>query len=139
MQLFYSILGLDPNKGLDIVMDERQQIFSVQTDNDCKKNNFEESLLPVQLFFKMFDSLTNYRGMEEGLHKYQMIQLDKDNKVTPQFFFYFDTDLKLVKTRLSHHEVGHYDFSAVRPIQEKVFVEEDFYQIECDQLSEVVI
>ena len=23
MQLFYSILGLDPNKGLDIVMDER--------------------------------------------------------------------------------------------------------------------
>ena len=111
----------------------------MQTDNDCKKNNFEESLLPVQLFFKMFDSLTNYKGMEDGLHKYQMIQLDKDNKVTPQFFFYFDTDLKLVKTRLLHHEVGHYDFAAVRPIQEKAFVEKDFYQIECDQLSEVVI
>lgn len=25
MQLFYSILGLEPNKGLDIVMDEKNQ------------------------------------------------------------------------------------------------------------------
>lgn len=47
MQLYYSVLGLDPNKGLDIVMDEKNKTFSVQTDNDCKKNNFDESLLPV--------------------------------------------------------------------------------------------
>jgi len=64
----------------------------------------------------MFDSLTNYKGLEDGLHKYEMVKLDKDNQITPSFCFYFDSDLKLVKTRFEHKEVGHYDFTAVRPI-----------------------
>ena len=80
------------------------------------------------MFFSMFDTLTNYRGMEDGLHKYEMLQFDKQNSNSPKFVFYFDTDLKLVKTRIEHVEIGHYDFAAVKPITEKSFIEEDFYQ-----------
>ena len=47
MQLFYSILGLEPNKGADIIMDEKNQNINLQSDNDCKKTSFHESLLPV--------------------------------------------------------------------------------------------
>jgi len=115
-QLYYSVLGLDPNKGLDIVMDEKMKTFSVQTDNDCKKNKFEESLLPVQLFFQFFESLTDYKGMENGLHKFMMIEVGQKNDLTPEFYFFFDVNHQLVKVRLSHGKYGHYDFLALRPL-----------------------
>jgi len=34
----------------------------------------------------------------------------------------------MVKTRIEHIDIGHYDFIAVKPITEKSFAEEDFYQ-----------
>jgi len=34
----------------------------------------------------------------------------------------------MVKTRIEHIDIGHYDFIAVKPITEKSFIEEDFYQ-----------
>jgi hypothetical protein len=46
IQLFYSVLGLEPNKGVDVVMDEINQKIVLQSENDCKKTSFHESLLP---------------------------------------------------------------------------------------------
>ena len=63
MQLYYSVLGLEPTKGLDIVFDEQKGMVAVQTDNDCKKTTFTDSLMPVNLFFDMFQSLTDYKGI----------------------------------------------------------------------------
>ena len=64
MQMFYSVLGLDPNRGMDIIMDEKNQNIALQSDNDCKKTGFHDSLLPIHLFFTMFDTLTDYKGVE---------------------------------------------------------------------------
>ena len=66
MQFHYSILGLEPTKGFDVTLDEKDEIVAVQSDQDCKKNRFGHSLFPVQLFFTMFDALTLYRGIEDG-------------------------------------------------------------------------
>ena len=51
MQMFYSVLGLDPNRGLDIIMDEKNERIALQSESDCKKTSFHESLLPIKLFF----------------------------------------------------------------------------------------
>lgn len=63
-QVFYSILGLKPTKGIDVVIDERAGILAVQNDNECRKTNFTHSLLPVNVFFSMFNSLTHYEGLD---------------------------------------------------------------------------
>jgi len=60
IQLFYSILGLDRTKGFDLVLDETNKTVAVQSDEDCKKTTFHDSLLPVNLFFQMFNQLTDY-------------------------------------------------------------------------------
>jgi len=73
MQIYYSILGLDKTKGFDIVLDEADKMVAVQTDSDCKKTQFTDSLLPVQLFFQMFESLTEYLGTDDqGLHIFKV-------------------------------------------------------------------
>ena len=66
MQFYYSILGLEPTKGFDLVLDESKKMVAVQSDVDCKRTHFGNSLLPVSLFFSMFDALTQYRGIEDG-------------------------------------------------------------------------
>lgn len=58
-------MGLEPTKGLDLVIDEENELIAIQTDNDCRKTPFKNSLLPVNLFFSMFSSLTDYEGEDE--------------------------------------------------------------------------
>ena len=57
-------MGLNPTKGFDIVLDQKKKVVVVQSETDCKYTRFERTLLPVSLFFKMFDTLTEYRGQE---------------------------------------------------------------------------
>lgn len=61
-QLFYSIMGLDSTKVFDLVIDEKNEIVAVQTDHDCTKTKFKNRLFSVNLFFSMFNSLTDYEG-----------------------------------------------------------------------------
>ena len=99
--MFYSVLGLAPSKGLDIVLDEEDKMVSVQTDDDCKKTFFSDSLMPIQLFFQMFETLTEYHGIDkENLHIFKVKQFDITNELSPKFYFLFDKDMKLVKTRV---------------------------------------
>jgi len=48
-------MGLEPSKGFDIVMDEANKTIAVQNDHECKKTSFHNSLVPVNLFFAMFN------------------------------------------------------------------------------------
>lgn len=62
-------MGLDSSKGFDLVLDEYNQTVAVQTEEECKKTDFMQSLLPINLFFGMFNQLTDYIGVDdEGLH-----------------------------------------------------------------------
>ena len=70
LQLLYSIMGLEATKGLDLILDEKNKKVAVQSEEDCKQTSFHESLLPIQMFFSMFDTLTDYKGVENGLHKF---------------------------------------------------------------------
>ena len=77
-QFFYSILSLEPAKGIDLVLDSEAQMITVQSDDDCKQTSFIQSLMPVSLFFQMFNALTNYHGVEidsstqQVLHKFKV-------------------------------------------------------------------
>jgi len=53
-------MGLDDSKGFDLVLDEKNQTVAVQTDNECKKTDFMQSLIPLNLFFEWFNQLTDY-------------------------------------------------------------------------------
>jgi len=66
IQFLYSFVGLDPTKGFDIVMDQKKKVVAVQSDNDCKFTQFDKSIISVSLFFKMFNTLTEYRGLDNG-------------------------------------------------------------------------
>lgn len=64
-------MGLDNSKGFDLVLDEFNQTVAVQSEDECKKTDFMQSLLPINLFFGMFNQLTDYLGVNgEGLHTY---------------------------------------------------------------------
>lgn len=89
-QIFYSLLGLSPTKVLDIVLDEQAELIAIQHEDDCRKTNFSNSLLPINLFFTMFDSLTDYEGLDQdGLYQFKMKQFN-DNPSSPKFYFLFD-------------------------------------------------
>lgn len=55
IQFFYAFMGLVPTKGFDIVLDQKKKIVAVQTDEDCRYHQFEKTLLPVSMFFGMFN------------------------------------------------------------------------------------
>ena len=55
IQLFFAFIGLVPTKGLDIVLDQKQKVVTIQSELDCKYTTFQKSLLPVSLFFTMFN------------------------------------------------------------------------------------
>ena len=55
IQFFYAFMGLVPTKGFDIVLDQKKKLVAVQSDQDCRYHKFEKSLLPVSLFFGMFN------------------------------------------------------------------------------------
>jgi hypothetical protein len=115
MRFYYSILGLNPTKGFDVVIDQSDELVAVQSDVDCKKTHFSKSLLPVHLFFSMFDSLTEYKGLDEGNHKFKIRQFDESNELSPRFYFFFDKDLKFIKSRIEQIDIGGFDFSALIP------------------------
>lgn len=56
--------------------------------------------MPVSLFFSMFDALTEYRGLENGLHKFKVRQFDEKNSLSPRFYFLFDENLVFKKARI---------------------------------------
>ena len=125
------MLGLEPTKGLDIVLDEQQGMVAVQTDADCKKTQFTDSLMPVNLFFEMFQSLTDYKGKsEEDLHVFKVKQFDDSNEISPNFFFLFDQKNIFRKARFTQKDIGNYDFEAVMPFNGKTFIKEDWYMNE---------
>ena len=66
MHFFYSIMGLSETKAVDIVLDQNNKVVYVQSEIDCRKASFERSLMPVSLFFTMFDTLTEYEGIDNG-------------------------------------------------------------------------
>jgi len=99
-QLFYSILGLEPTKGLDFVLDELNGVIAIQTDKDCRKTQFANSLLAVNLFFSMFDSLTDYEGKDsDGLFQFKVKQFD-ERPDSPKFYFLFDEKKEFTRTRV---------------------------------------
>ena len=133
MQMFYSVLGLDPNRGMDIIMDEKNQNIALQSDNDCKKTGFHDSLLPIHLFFTMFDTLTDYKGVENGLHRFQLLQMT-EKPDSPKFSFLFDSDNNLRHTRVEHPSFGLYDFDVIKTITGRSFKDNEWDQPDCGQI-----
>jgi len=140
MQLFYSVLGLEPTKGLDIVLDEGNGLIAIQSENDCKKTNFTDSLLPVNLFFSMFDQLTEYEGLDQdGLKQFKLMQFS-EHEDSPKFYFLFDDNNTFTRSRLSQKSVGQYDFEATLPMEGRQFLDEDWYVLDnCPQIGSNVL
>lgn len=40
LQIYYAILGLEPSKGIDITIDEKNRMIAIRTDVDCKYTKF---------------------------------------------------------------------------------------------------
>ncbi len=87
LQIYYAILGLEPSKGIDITIDEKnvriqnsivnwtlfglldnflQRMIALRTDVDCKYTKFTQSLSAISLFFKLWHAFTDYKGLEDG-------------------------------------------------------------------------
>ena len=131
-------MGLDPTKGLDIVMDEVNEMIAVQSDNDCKKTRFKNSLFPVQILFSMFNTLTDYEGHDHnGLKKFKLKKFDEN---APSFYFLFDENNTFTRSRIHHEGVGSYDFEALLPLEAKQFLEEDWYtKSQCELIEDHII
>jgi hypothetical protein len=72
-QIFYSVFNMEPTKIMDIVLDEANEIMAIQTDNDCRKTKFKNSLFPVNLFFSLFNTFTDYEGINDvGLKAFKV-------------------------------------------------------------------
>ena len=139
-QIFYSILGLNPTKVLDLVMDEKNGIVAIQTDQDCRKTKFTNSLVPVQIFFSMFNTLTEYEGLDQdGLKQFKVKQFD-ESESAPKFYFLFDENNVFTRSRLVQQEYGQFDFDAILPLEGKTFLEEDWYtQDSCTMIDETIL
>ena len=79
----------------------------------------------------MFDTLTDYKGMENGLHRFELIKLN-EKEGSPKFSFLFDNDNLLKHARVEHPSFGQYDFDALKPITNKVFKSNDWFMKDCD-------
>ena len=98
--MYYSIMGLEPTKGMDIVLDEKNKYVAIQTNNDCAKTKFENSLFSVNLFFTMFNTLTDYEGVgDDGLKAFKVKELT-ENPDAPKFYFMFDENDVFSKSRI---------------------------------------
>jgi len=89
VQIFYSILGLEPSKALDVIIDENQKRVALRTDVDCKQTNFKHSLTAVSMFFGLWNAFTDYEGQENNLSKFKVSHLG-NHDVSPKFYFFFD-------------------------------------------------
>lgn len=61
--MYYSVMGLDASKGFDLILDESSRTAAVQSETECKKTDFDQSLLPVNMFFALFSTITDYMGL----------------------------------------------------------------------------
>jgi len=139
LQLFYSVMGLDASKGFDLVLDEHNQTVAVQSEDECKKTDFSQSLLPINLFFGMFNQLTDYLGAnDEGLHMFQIKQFN-ENIDSIKFFFYFDKDLKYVKSSVAQASLGEVSVDVVQPLNVRSFDSQDWYTTECQQIESAIL
>lgn len=94
------------------MLDEGNEVIAVQTDKDCRKTKFSNSLLPVNLFFTMFNTLTDYEGLDQdGLKQFKVKQFS-ESEDTPKFYFLFDNENTFTRTRITQKDVGQYDFDA---------------------------
>lgn len=138
-QIFYSLMGLEPTKVLDIVLDEKNEFIAVQTDNDCRKTHFKNSLFSVNIFFSMFNTLTDYEGEDaDGLKKFKVKQFDPSTAT--KFYFLFDKNGVFSKSRISYDGVGQYDFDALLPLETKVFMDSDWYTTDnCPMIDDYIL
>ena len=63
--MFYSVMGLDASKGFDLILDQANKTVAVQSEEECKRTDFDQDLLPINLFFGMFNAITDYRGINQ--------------------------------------------------------------------------
>jgi hypothetical protein len=99
IQIFYSILGLEPSKAIDIIIDENEKQIALKTDVDCKKTEFKQSLSAISLFFSLWNAFTDYEGTDNGLHKFKVSHLG-NHESSPKFFFLFNEKKELQKVKL---------------------------------------
>jgi len=57
-------------------------MIALRTDVDCKYTRFNQSLSAISLFFKLWHAFTDYKGVEEGLHKFQVSSMEKNKERT---------------------------------------------------------
>jgi hypothetical protein len=82
----------------------------------------------------MFNSLTDYEGVIDGLHKFKIKQFN-ENIDAIKFYFYFDQDLKFVKSSLSQNTfdmIGDLSVDVVEPMNVRKFSAKDWYMSECE-------
>jgi len=125
-------MGLDSSKGFDLVLDEKNQTVAVQSDKECKKTDFMQSLLPINLFFNMFNQLTDYYGLnEDGLHTFG-IKSFNENIDSIKFYFYFNQDLEYVRSSLAQSSIGKLSVDVTQPLKVRSFDKNDWYTTECE-------
>ena len=134
------MLGLEPTKGLDLVLDEKNGVVAIQSEKECRKTKFGYSLVPVNLFFTMFNSLTEYEGLDhDGLKKFKLKQFE-ENESTPKFYFLFDDDNTFKRSRIMQKDYGQYDFDAVINLEGKSFGNDDWYaHEECVYIEDTIL
>jgi hypothetical protein len=141
-QIFYSIMGLDSTKVFDLVIDEKNELVAVQTDNDCTKTKFKNKLFSVNLFFSMFNSLTDYEGLDsDGLKKFKVKQFSQiSNVASPKFYFLFDKDNVFAKSRIVQQDIGNYDFESIIPMKSREFSEDHWFVVnDCRNIEQYIL
>lgn len=77
LQFFYSFMGLEPTKGLDMVLELLQDLIAVQTDGECKYTTIiNRPVIPVNDYIQLFNFFTDYLGTQvEGLEGYHVFKI----------------------------------------------------------------
>jgi len=83
----------------------------------------------------MFSTLTEYRGLDNGYHKFKVRQFDETNETSPRLYFLFDKNNTFIKARIEQIEVGSYDFVALIPFETKEFKDEDWVMEKCQRID----
>ena len=100
-------MGLEPAKLIDLVLDEANKQVAIQTDTqgDCKFTHFHESIAILDMFFSMFNSLTDYKGFDENnLHIFQVKKFITSSTGS-NFLFLFDENNTFKKARVEKNIV----------------------------------
>lgn len=74
--------------------------------------------------------MTDYEGVVDGLHLFKFKQFN-ENIDSIKFYFYFDQDLKYVKSSISQSDIGELSVDVIEPMNLRTFKAEDWYVAEC--------